>query len=87
MRSARAARRPRPGLAGVLAFTAAAGIAVGAPSAVATLLGGSLLAVTAREHAMLALRRQLASLAHDLGSELWPGAPAELDWIGGSEPA
>ncbi len=69
------------GFAGILAFTAAAGITAGPPAAVATLLGGSLLAVTAREHALLALRRQLGTLARELGEGLWPGVPAELDWV------
>ena len=66
------------GLGGVLAFTAAAGLAAGAPAGVATLLAGSLAAFVAREHSMLALRLALERLALDLGETLWPGRPGEL---------
>ena len=68
------------GFGGVLAFTAATGLAANLPAAAAMLLAGSMLAFMAREHSFLRLGRQLEQLVLDLGETLWSGQPGQVEF-------
>ena len=70
------------GLAGVLVLAAAiwiaGGLAGGLLPAVTTVIAGGLLVEVTRHWAFDSLEQQLRRLAHDVGSVLWPGQPAQI---------
>ncbi len=69
------------GFGGVVAFTTASAFVAGIEAGTATLLGGSLIALMAREHSLIALRSRLKALVVDLGLGLWPDFPGEVELI------
>ncbi len=70
------------GLAGVMlmavAVWIAGGLSGGALPAMTTVIAGSLLIEVTRQWAFDNLHRRLRGLIGDLGSALWPGAPAQI---------
>jgi hypothetical protein len=70
------------GVAGVLVMAVliaiTGGRGVGIPAALTMLVAGTLWADAAREMALRVLDRRLRRLTEDLGTAIWPDAPAQL---------